>query len=494
MKVLFVAAEAAPFAKAGGLGDVVGSLPRALRKIGVDARVLLPHYGTISGQAWGLTHNFFYQQVRNVGVADVHISKTIHRDVPFYFLRSWPFFDYPYHYTDQEWDNQRFIFFAQAALGAVWQFSQGADDELGPWWPDVIHVHDWHTGLVPFLLHLSRFEVGWNRVASVMTIHNMGYQGKMAGVFLDQVGMLSRDHPVLSAIGREGDLLAIGLAYADKLNTVSPNHAVEMHYPRYGEGLETLIWARDSDFSGILNGIDMERFDPATDPDIAHNFDVDNFRTERIHNKRALQELAGLPVRDEVPVIGVVSRLVEQKGIDLLASALRTICADSDVHVVTLGTGKQELEYDLWRIGHDFHWKARAYTYYDAILAQKIYAGSDIILMPSRYEPCGMTQMIAQRYGCLPLVRGTGGLVDTVENYDDGAADHGTGFTFLWETPEAVVGTLRWAIDTYYNRPQAFQRMQERAMRLDWSWTKSAYQYVELYEAALAKRRAWMGA
>lgn len=492
MKVLFVAAEALPFAKTGGLGDVVGSLPMALREIGIDARVLIPHYGTIDSQAYGLTHNFFFQEHRKVGVADVHVSKTIYHDVPYYFLRSWPFFDHPYLYTDENWDIQRFIFFAQAALGAVWQLGQGADNETGAWWPDVVHVHDWHTALVPFLMHLSRFEPGWNQTASVLSIHNMAYKGLMAGARLAEVGIPPRDHPILHSLGFDGDLLPIGIMYADKLNTVSPNHATELHYPRFGEGLEPLVWARDTDFSGILNGLDMERFNPETDPDIFHNFNADNFREERIQNKRDLQRLIGLPVDDDVPLIGVVSRLVEQKGIDILVPALRRICSDTDVQVAILGTGNKSLEHAVWSIGHDFSWKSRTFTYYDGILAQRIYAGADMLVIPSRYEPCGMAQMIALRYGSLPIARETGGLVDTIENYDNGEADEGTGFLFLWEEPEALVGTLRWAIETYRNRRTAWERMQERGMRHDWSWHKSARQYESLYQDAIHKRRSWM--
>lgn len=492
MKVLFIAAEAEPFAKTGGLGDVVGSLPRALQRMEIDARVILPHYGTIHDRAFELTYNFSFQQQRKFGTADVHVSKTVHRDVPFYFLRSWPFFDQPYLYTDYNWDNQRFIFFAQAALGAAWHLQMGADAESGPWWPDVIHVHDWHTGLVPFLLHLARFEDKWNQVASVLTIHNMAYQGRFAGGWLDQLDIQPRDHPMLLATGFTGDLLAIGLAYADKLNTVSPNHAVELHYPRFGEGLEPLIWARDMDFSGILNGIDMEGFNPETDRHLFNNYTADNFRIERPANKRALQELLDLPIRDDVPLIGVVSRLVEQKGIDMLVNALRWLCVDTDIQVVILGSGEQDLEHMVWQLGHDFWWKVRSKTYYDPILANRIYAGSDFIMVPSRYEPCGMTQLIAQRYGALPVVRETGGLSDTVENYDGGAAEVGTGFTFLWETPDAIVGTLRWALDTYHNRREAFAQMQERGMRQDWSWNKSAHEYLKLYEQAVSKKRAWM--
>ncbi len=490
MNVLFIAAEADPFAKSGGLGDVVGSLPGALRKLDIDARVLIPHYGTIDGEKYGLTYSFQFRHTRDVGTADVHISKTNYKGVPIYFLRSWPFFSERYIYTDTNWDNQRFIFFAQAAMGAVWELANGADGDA--WWPDVIHVHDWHTGLVPFLLHTTRFVDGWNKIASVISIHNMAYQGKMAGVWLDAVGLPPRDHWALEMTNHGGDLLAIGLAYAEKINTVSPNHATELHFPRFGEGLETLIWIRDHDFSGILNGLDMELYNPATDPRIFQKFDADNFRQQRVHNKRGLQELVGLPVNDDIPVIGLVSRLVDQKGIDLAIEALRWLCVDTDVQVIALGSGEDSLQFALWKLSNDFHWKVRSYTTYDPILAQRIYAGSDFLLMPSRYEPCGTSQMIALRYGCLPIVRETGGLKDTVTNYDGGPADVGTGFSFLWETPEAVVGTLRWAIDTYRHKHKAFERMQERGMRIDWAWNKSARQYIDLYERAIRAKRSWM--
>lgn len=490
MNVLFIAAEADPFAKTGGLGDVVGSLPAALRKLGIDARVLIPHYGTIDGQKYGLTYAFQYKQQRALGMADVFISKTVHHDVPVYFLRSWPFFGEPYIYTDNNWDNQRFTFFAQAAMGAIWQLANGADGKQ--WWPDVIHVHDWHTGLIPFLLHTTRFVEGWNKIASVISIHNMAYQGAMAGSTLDGLGLPPRDHWALNLMNAGGDLLAIGLAYADKLNTVSPHHAFELHYPRFGEGLDPLIWIRDADFSGILNGLDMERYNPATDPHIFQKYDTNNFRTERIKNKRDLQQLVGLPVHDDVPVIGLVSRLVEQKGIDLAIDALRWLSLDTDVQIIALGSGEDSLEYALWKLSNDFHWKVRAYTYFDPILAQRIYAGSDFLLMPSRYEPCGTSQMISMRYGCLPVVRETGGLKDTVVNYDGGPADTGNGFTFSWETPEAIVGTLRWALGTYYSNHPAIDRMQARGMAIDWGWDKSAHQYIDLYENAIRKKRSWV--
>ncbi|MCI0708839.1 MAG: glycogen synthase [Chloroflexi bacterium] len=485
MKVLFVGAEAAPFIKSGGLGDVLGSLPLALKRIGADVRVLLPHYGMIDDYAYQITHGFSYQFTRASGTADILINHTERDGVSYYFMRTWPFFDEPYFYTDTDWDGQRFVFFSQAAMSFAWELGQGAHGE--PWFPDIIHVNDWHTGLIPFLLQLS--DGAWADVASVLTIHNMAYQGEMNGAHMDTAGIPPRIHHVLNALGKEGNMLAVGLAYADKINTVSPQHAIELHYPRFGEGLEGLIWARDVDFSGILNGIDMDLNDPATDPHIEYNYDVKNFREVRFHNKTALQGRLGLPLREDAPLIGIVSRLVEQKGIDFGVDALRRLCIDTDIQVIILGSGNKTLEHHVWKLGHDFHNKVRAVTYYDPILAQQIYAASDMFLIPSRYEPCGITQMMAMRYGSLPVVRETGGLIDTVENYDNGPADVGTGFRFLWEEADAVVGTIRWALDVYHNRRKAWERMQERGMRKDWAWENSAHQYVDLYEAALKKRR-----
>jgi starch synthase len=351
----------------------------------------------------------------------------------------------------------------------------------------VLHVHDWHTALIPFLLHEARFSPGWENVASVLTIHNMGYQGWEAGGWLWLAGVPGRPDPDLVYQDKTDNLLGIGIAYAHKLNTVSPRHAIELHYPRFGEGLEGLIWARDGDFVGILNGLDIDRYNPAADPDILHHFDVSNFRTERVKNKLALQSELGLESSAHTPLIGLVTRLVEQKGMDFAAPGLRRLLAETEAQLVVLGTGKAEIEKELNRLEWDFGWKARIIIGYDARLAQRIYAGVDLLLVPSRYEPCGLTQMMAMRYGALPVVRETGGLADTVQNYDNGPGDYGTGFLFSWEEPDAVRHTLRWAIETYRFRRHAFERMQERAMKMNWTWDKPTGQYLTLYEGALKK-------
>jgi len=485
VNVLFVAAEAAPFAKTGGLGDVVGTLPKVLRQQGIDARVMIPQYGFIRWDRYGIQPLFSFKLPRRTGTADVHVAHTEYEGVPVYFLGGWPYFaGGDFLYTTVEWDIPRYIFFSQAAMGAAWELGNRLD-----WFPDVFHVHDWHTALIPFLIHDSRYHDRWARTASLITIHNLGYQGWNAGGYLWDAGVPPRTHPDLVYQDKTDNLFAIGLAYADELTTVSPRYAEEIQYASFGEGLENLIRARNRDLYGILNGLDMEQYNPATDPHLVRNYSLDTL-DQRIENKRALQRDSGLEVRDEVLLIGLVSRLVEMKGMDLAVPAMRHLLTTDDVQFVALGTGKESIENDVRLLGHHFHWKARTTIGFDATLAQRIYAGCDLFLMPSRYEPCGLGQMIAMRYGALPLVRETGGLADTVENYDDADAERGTGFRFLWETPDALLGTLRWALHTYRHRPAAWRRMQERAMSRDFGWEKSANLYIQRYERALHKKRA----
>lgn len=490
MRVLFVSAEMDPFAKTGGLGDVVGSLPRALRRKGVDARVVIPLYGPVKGKFRDqLEYLFNFQLYRRNGTAEVYVHYTEQDGVPVYFLESWPFFSGgDYIYTDLDWDRPRFIFFSQAALALAWELGQGRH-KGDKWFPDVVHAHDWHTALVPFLLYESRFSPVWENVASVLTIHNMAYQGWEAGGWLFDAGVPGRHNPHLVYQDKADNLLAIGIAYAHKLNTVSPRHATELHYPRFGEGLQGLIWVRDSDFTGILNGLDMERINPASDPHIPYCYDASNFRVERPRNKAALQGELALEQNPAVPLIGIVSRLAEQKGMDFAAPGLRRLLAETDAQLVVVGKGKAEIEQQLRTLEWDFGWKARIIIDYRADLAQRIYAGADLLLVPSRYEPCGLTQMLAMRYGALPVVRETGGLADTVVNYDGDRADRGTGFVFLFEEPDAVRLTLHWAIETFRYRHEAFERMQERAMRTDWSWDRPSERYIALYEGALEKAR-----
>lgn len=484
MNVLFVTAEMDPFAKVGGLADVIGALPFALRESGDDARVIMPLYGTINTAKYGVEYRFSFPLHRRNGTADIHVFSTLYRGVPVYFLKSWPFFgDEHSVYTDWNWDSPRFIFFSQAVLAAA--------DELARregFFPNVVHANDWHTGIVPFLIAGQRgWDASWAGVGTIITLHNTAYQGEHLGGWLFDAGVPGRHHGLLDWRGLNNNALAIGIAYSDKVTTVSPRYALEIQYPDLGFGLDGLLRDRGADLHGILNGLDVELLDPATDPHIFSHFDASNFETQRAANKAELQREMGLPERADVPVIGLVSRLVQQKGIDLIVPAMRHLLAGHDVQFVALGAGEPAYNDAMWQLGGDFHWKARVSIGYNAAVAQHIYAGCDLFLMPSHFEPCGIGQMIAMRYGALPIVRETGGLADTVENYDNGPADYGTGFVFLWEQPDALYQTLVWALDTYRNRPDAWLRMQKRAMLRDFRWATSAGQYRALYAEVVSR-------
>lgn len=488
MNVLFASAEAAPFAKVGGLADVVGSLPQALRRLDVDARVIMPFYGAIDTEKHQIVPYFSFEFSRPVGTANVQVYTTTSDGVPFYFVQAWPHF-HPGDrniYTTWDWDVPRFIFFCQVAMAVAWELRVREG-----WFPDVWNVNDWHTALLPFLIDFSRYNPEWKDVGVVLTVHNAGeqYQGQSVGGWLWELGVPARTDPNLVYYDLTDNTLGIGIAYSDYIVPVSPRYATEIHYPNISGRLAGLVHARTHAVQGILNGLDVKTWNPETDPLLVSNYNAENFREKRPPNKAQLQEDAGLEVRADVPVIGIVSRLVQQKGYDLALPALRRLLVSTDVQLVVLGSGEQELEHGFWRLGQDFSWRAKVYQGYNAALAQRIYAGSDIFLMPSHYEPCGIGQMIAMRYGSLPLVRETGGLADTVENYDNGPADHGTGFVFSWEEPEAVLNTLRWAIDTYRNRPDAWVRMQKRGMERDFSWDSSAQRYLALYQETISKRK-----
>lgn len=481
MNILFVSAEADPFAKVGGLADVVGSLPKALRQMGIDARVLMPLYGFIDRSRFDIQPLTAFDVVRRTGTTRVDLYTTTYDDVPIYFLHAPPYFGQEASvYSNWDFDMPRFIFFCQAVPDAA----DVLRDRIG-WFPDVFHVNDWHTGLVPFLLTQRRVNPGWEQAGTMVTIHNMAYQGEYAGGWMWEQGIPARDHAELQSRGLTDNMLGIALAYSDSITTVSPRYAIEIQYPYMGYGLEGLLNTRLSDLRGILNGIDMDLWDPQTDPHIVSNYNAASFTDCRLPNKRHLQLEAGLPMRDDVPVIGLVTRLVYQKGLDLAFPALREILSTHDVQFIGLGSGEPQYNDAFRQLAIDFPTKAQAFVSYNGALAQRIYAGCDIFLMPSHYEPCGVGQMIAMRYGALPLVRETGGLADTVSNYDDGEADAGTGFVFAWEEAQAVAGTLRWALWTYHNRPEAWGRMQARAMQTDFSWRKSAAEYKTLYQTII---------
>ena len=436
MRVLIASAEAVPFAKVGGLADVVGSLPRALRRTGVDARVIIPGYGFIDHLEYGVEPLLFFDFHHRLGVNEVKLFHCVYDDVPFYLLQSPPYFGLEGEvYSQWNWDMERFIYLNQALAATLQQLELQEN-----WRPDVIHVNDWHTSLLPFLLREQAVDGAWADMATVMSVHNIAYQGNHAGGFLWHAGVHGRHHADLLRLGLTDNMLGIGIAFSDKVATVSPRYAEEIKYPYAGYELAPLIETRAEDLRGILNGLDCEAWDPATDPTLFANFDAKNFPSKRSLNKRHLQSHARLPVRSEAAVVGIVSRLAAQKGFDLALPALRNVLAQRDLQLVVLGTGEPDLEYAFWQLDQDFGDKVRVYLQFDGALAQQIYAGCDVFLMPSHFEPCGMGQMMAMRYGALPLVRETGGLADTVVNYDNDDAAVGTGFVFHWQEASAIAG------------------------------------------------------
>ncbi len=489
LNILLASTEAVPFAKSGGLADVAGSLPGALRALGHDARLVLPHYGMIDDAAFGIRPVFTFNLARPAETLAVQVSRCDVEGVPAYFVKGRPWFgDDRQLYYGWDWDVPRFLFFSQAVVKMLaWL---GATENGQRWTPDVLHANDWHTGLIPFLLYTLPADSLLRRVASLYTIHNIGYQGAAVGGWLADLGLPWREHPFLMRLGKTDNLMAIGVAYADAVNTVSPRYARELQQEYFGSGLDPLLRARaaEGDMFGVLNGIDMAHHNPATDPAVPANYDVDTL-DRRVENKRALQARTGLPVRDSAPVFGMVSRLVEQKGLDLVIPAMRRLLAEADVQFVALGTGQPQYMEGLRLLAQDFPNKMRAYLEYSAISSRLIYSGCDAFLMPSRYEPCGLGQMVAMRYGALPVVRATGGLADTVVNYDAGEAQRGTGFVFEHYTLDALLGTLHWVIDTYHAQPAAWRRMQVRAMQTDFSWDTPAREYVRQYQKVIARRR-----
>lgn len=486
MKVLLASAEAVPFAKVGGLADVVGSLPIALRKLGIDARVIIPGYGFINHLEYAIEPLFSFEFAHRLGINEVKVFSCVHDGIPYFLLQSPPYLGLEGEvYSVWHWDMERFTYFNQALMATIWRLN----GEIG-WFPDVLHVNDWHTSLLPFLVRSASDVPLWSTLASVLSIHNIAYQGNHAGGYLFQAGIDGRDQPDLVYFDLRDNLLGIGIAYSDMISTVSPRYAEEITYPYAGYELAPLIGKRSADLRGILNGLDTDIWDPATDPYLFQNFSVCNFERFRPQNKGHLQSFARLPVAPDLPLIGLVSRLAAQKGFDLALPALRQVLGQRKVQLVVLGTGESDLEYAFWQLDQDFPDQVTSFLQFDGELAQQIYAGCDIFLMPSHFEPCGMGQMMAMRYGALPLVRETGGLADTVVNYDNRAGESGTGFVFQWQEVSALQGTLDWALDVYQENPAAWRRMQKRGMSKDFSWEKSAREYIGLYREARRKVQA----
>ncbi len=482
LKVLILAAESAPLVKVGGLGDVVGALPRALRALGHDVRVALPHYPLINSQtAWlaikpaGAANVQWKDDDSQPAAVTAPVHEALAGDVIHYLIGG-PYLppDSGVYGTGIDQDGPKFIFYSMAALAWCAQMN---------WQPDVVHVHDSHPGAAVYWLGTKgRRDKFWRRTGTALTIHNLPFQNNHAKKYLALAGLRPSRYPRLPHWAKDG-LMGLAIAHADQINAVSPGYAAEIMGEEYGAGLDGLLRARARRVRGILNGLDYEQADPSADPALPVNFDSGSL-DRRLENKIALQAECGLKRDAAVPLVGVVSRLDHQKGFDIAAPAVRALLEEGAAQFVLLGAGAPEIQAQFEPLPADFPGAASVNLRFDAALANRIYGGCDIFLMPSRYEPCGTSQMVALRYGAVPAVRATGGLVDTVQNY---RAGRGTGFVFKPYSSAALLRALRKALAVYADRDE-WRSLQQRGMAVRFTWKYAAEKYAAMYERAVAGR------
>ncbi|MFW6034733.1 MAG: glycogen synthase GlgA [Halothermotrichaceae bacterium] len=472
LKILFVSSEVAPYIKTGGLADVVGSLPQALNKLGHDTRVVLPEYKQIAYKyIKKLEHIISFNTKLAWRKEYVGINQIKNAEVKTYFLDNKYFF-----WRDNLYKNNdralQFAFFCRAVLDMLPRIN---------FKPDIIHCHDWQTGpLSLFLKSEYKNKEFYKNIKTVFTIHNLRYQGKFSFEILDDILAVDKKYWYKGLIKNNNliNYMKIGIMTADKITTVSDTYAEEIKTSHFGEGLDYALKFRENDLSGIINGIDYNNFNPEFDKKIYVNYSHERIRG-KLENKLRLQQKLKLAMREKTPIIGFISRLCRQKGIDLLLKVIKNILQE-DIQFILLGTGDPTYEYALKQISKLHPDKTSINLKYDSNLAHKIYAGSDLFLMPSEYEPCGLSQLISLRYGTIPIVRETGGLNDTIEPYSE-YNNSGNGFTFTHYNAHDMLYTIKRAI-TFYHKPEIWSNLVQKAMKADFSWTKSAEKYSNLYK------------
>lgn len=474
-KILFVASEGVPFIKTGGLADVVGSLPKCIDKEYYDVRVILPKYNCMHQDKKDMLHyrDHFYMEFHwkneYVGILEAEYD-----GIKYYFVDNEYYFNGFKPYGDNVlFEIEKFAFFSKAALSIL--------PVIG-FRPDLIHCHDWQTGLIPVYLK-TEFAAGefYRGIKTIMTIHNLRFQGiwdieTMQGLtgLPDYVFT-----PDKLEYKRDANMLKGGLVYADYITTVSETYAYEIQTPQYGEGLDGLLSARHMDLRGIVNGIDYDIWNPETDQKISKNYTLKNFHKGKAANKRALQEELGLTVDEGKMMIGLISRLTDQKGLDLIAEVMEQI-VDDNTQFVVIGTGDERYENMFRHYAWKYPDKVSANIYYADELSHKLYAAADAFLMPSAFEPCGLTQLISFRYGTVPIVRETGGLKDTVQAYNEYEGT-GDGFSFGNYNPWDMMEVINYAKYTYFVHRKEWDEMVARGMQKDFSWDASRYKYEGIY-------------
>ncbi|MBQ3223029.1 MAG: glycogen synthase GlgA [Clostridia bacterium] len=482
MKVLFAASECVPFVKTGGLADVVGALPKELVKAGADVRVILPLYREMSAQWRSQLEHVLYFYI-NLGWRRQYcgIEKLVYEGVTFYFVDNEYYFGRPYIYGLGGDEGERYAFFSRAVLEALPQID---------FIPDVLHCHDWQTGLIPALLNSQyRTLPHYGDIRTIFTVHNLQYQGIFPISDIEDLislGGWAYDKDHLEFYG-QCSFMKGGLVFADAITTVSPTYSQEIQTAYYGEKLDGLLRNRADSLTGILNGIDTIEYDPMTDPLIEHHYGPETF-ADKVQNKLALQKELGLEENADIPMIGMVGRLSGQKGLDLVEHVLDEIMA-TGAQLVVLGKGEEKYA-DL------FSWAQWKYPGRIAAriemnhgLAHKIYAASDLFLMPSAFEPCGLSQMIAMRYGTLPIVRETGGLRDTVLSYNEFTGE-GSGFTFFNYNAHDMLHVIERAVQFYNEQRDIFNAIAVKDMLGSYGWDRSAKVYMELYDKTAVKPEA----
>ncbi len=483
LKVLFLSAEAEPFVKVGGLADVAGSLPLALRSLRSpeemppDIRLVIPFHRTIQNQKLPVTRVARFEIPHIVGSIPVEVYETDLNSLPVYLIASDLITaDEQIYHADASLDGPKYTLFSLAALELARQLR---------WAPDVLHANDWHTALSIYALSFRKRQHRFFRqVIGLLGVHNMPYLGVGAGIALAPFGLLPASASILPWWAQDMPL-PMGLLAADHIVTVSPGYAQEMLTPDFASGLHDFLQSRSQRITGILNGLDVERWDPSTDSALMSNYSVVDLEP-RQSNKAALQVELGLPVNPDIPLLTMVTRLDPQKGVDLLPNALLQT-ADFNYQVVVLGTGVPALEDMMRSLEAMLPNRIRVAVRFDPGLSRRIYSAADAILIPSRYEPCGLTQMIGMRYGCIPIAHATGGLRDTIYDYTD--FSESTGFLFQDLSSEGLASVIRRALHVY-EQADLWRGLQMRGMQKDFSWEHSAKKYINLYRSLMLTRKS----